>query len=304
MTSSVVAAALGHDPYCGPYTARQKILRLTPPLPQTPAMLRGDLCEDACLRYAAMCNEQEYGPLKVVKPELVVHANGWSGDSCDALYYDACGNLVALGEAKTDGTGIGWGEPGTDQIPDRVLIQSCMHLYHYPQAQQVWVPVLFGGFSFQFALYVVRRNQALIDDLMQEAEAWHRRYIVGDEIPPVTSRDLCALQDAWPFDMESEMAMTPELEAWALKKAEYQAARKNICEQEDEAKAHIINLMQDHGCVSSPRVKISYRNSTYTTTDWEALARHLGATQEQIDAHIQVKKGARVLRVTLPKTKR
>lgn len=82
-------------------------------------------------------------------------------------------------EVKTARSPVGWGEPGTDEIPEAYLIQvqHYMAVTAYPVAD---VAALIGGNDFR--LYEVPADHELQEILMEkEAEFWK---MVQDGIPP------------------------------------------------------------------------------------------------------------------------
>jgi putative phage-type endonuclease len=86
-------------------------------------------------------------------------------------------------EAKTARSSIGWGEPGTDEIPEIYQVQ----VHHYMAVTGLKgadIPVLIGGSDFR--IYHVERDDELIDILIeQEAMFWER--VQKKEPPEATS---------------------------------------------------------------------------------------------------------------------
>lgn len=301
ITSSSLSSLLGLNRYAGPLSAQLEIKGQLPASPPSPATLRGDLCEPACLEFARMSQSEDLGTQLILRrPEMVVHPEGWSAVNTDAVYEDADGNAIALGEAKTVGAreAVNWGAPGGDKVPDEVLVQCCWHLRHWPQHNVVWVPVLFGGWAFEFALYAVHRNQRLIDDLTAEAKAWHARYIMGDEIAPADHRDLDAVKQVWPRNTEGQIEMTPELESWCAQKVRWREIRKQAKENESLAEVRIAEILRDHDGSVSERYSVTYRaTAPKINIDWKGVAESMGATQEQIAPYKKSQPGHRRLTV-------
>lgn len=75
-------------------------------------------------------------------------------------------------ELKTAGDADGWGTPGTDEIPERYILQVQQQMAVLGHAEaDVAVLIRLGDFR----IYTVRRNQPLIDRLTEiEAELWER----------------------------------------------------------------------------------------------------------------------------------
>jgi putative phage-type endonuclease len=90
-------------------------------------------------------------------------------------------------ECKTSGTFMAkeWGEPGTDEVPERYLIQT-----HHQMIVMGWVvvdiPVLIGGSNF--AIYTVERNKELCE-LIVETERNFWELIQRGELPPINWDD-------------------------------------------------------------------------------------------------------------------
>lgn len=89
----------------------------------------------------------------------------------------------AVVEAKTTGNRGAWGEAGTDEVPDHVLVQV-HHQMAVVGCDVAWVPALMPGFkSLEVVVYRVERNQDLIDQIL-EAGTQFWKYVERD-IQPV-----------------------------------------------------------------------------------------------------------------------
>jgi predicted phage-related endonuclease len=303
ITSSVAPAVFGVDPYTGPLTAAMRIRRELPQWDGNAATLRGDLCEPACLQYAALRLSEQCGEEVVwSKAPFRAHENGWSGDSTDCLFRTAAdGRLIALGEAKTVSARQAekWGQPGTDQVPDPVLIQCCWHLHHWTEVDVVWVPALMGGWDFEFQLYRVERKQALIDELVREAADWYDRHIRRGEPVPPTGLDTESLRHRWPAATVASCELTPEMERWAAEKARWRALRIEAEANEELARARLVEALGEHGAAGNDDWSITFRNTKpRTKVDWKALAEALQPPPELLAQYTYTAPGARSLTVT------
>jgi predicted phage-related endonuclease len=308
ITSSIAAAILGMDPYTSPYGARLKLLGLDEHS-TSKAAERGNYCEVACLNYAADRAAEQYGiPITWMKPEFAPHKNGWSGASTDAfLVKKDGGEMLALVEAKTASQTDDYGEPGTDEIPDRHIVQCCWHLYHHPAASICYVPVLLGGYKFRFEMYMVRRNARLIDSFVAEARSWYEDHIIADGRLDPDHRDLDPLRYAYPLASEPPLDMTDDREHWAQEKLKWEQAKQAAAKQEATAKARIIELLAQHESARNERISITYRNSKpRAITNWRAVAEALNPPPEIIAQHTTLPDAAqpnRALKVTALKSK-
>lgn len=135
---------------------------------ETAAQKAGNLCEDAVLNWFM----EETGS-KIRRNQSRVHSNGIMAANLDALVE---GKKQGV-EAKTTGL-MGpiqtseWGEAGTDEIPERVIVQCQHQMAVVPDLEMVWVPALIGGLGFR--LYKVERNDEFISGLEElELSFWN-----------------------------------------------------------------------------------------------------------------------------------
>lgn len=90
--------------------------------------------------------------------------------------FTTCGRVVEL---KTSRSADGWGEPGSDHVPESYIVQ----VHHQMAVADAWVAdiaVLIGGSDFR--VYTVERNQLLAERIMEIELAFWRR--VQKEEPP------------------------------------------------------------------------------------------------------------------------
>lgn len=112
------------------------------------------------------------------------------------VYGARCANLDGIRPASVDDpfiveaktTGIvgpadsAYGEEGTDELPDRVLIQVHHQFGVCGEGYRIaWVPVLIGGVGFR--MYRVDRNGDLVATVVEAAEKFWRDYVAADLQP-------------------------------------------------------------------------------------------------------------------------
>lgn len=137
--------------------------------PESDAIIVGQMCERAVLDWFA----KETGK-KIIKNQSRVHDNGIMAASFDAL---VVGDGTEAVEAKTTGVTSRlnveeWGEVGTDEVPNYIIIQCQHQMAVLPELKTVWVPVLLGGVGFR--MYRIERNLQLIEHLEKtESEFWN-----------------------------------------------------------------------------------------------------------------------------------
>jgi putative phage-type endonuclease len=112
-----------------------------------------------------------------IPPRLVRSpSTPWLLASLDRVTND--GRIV---EIKTTRTAEGWGESGTDEVPDWYLLQVS-HQLLTTGADAAEVAVLIGGSDFR--RYTIGRPKALLDSLLRSEETFWARHQANDPPEP------------------------------------------------------------------------------------------------------------------------
>ena len=115
--------------------------------------------------------------------QLDVHRDSPDGilsSNLDAL--SLSNKRVAL-EAKTTSNSKDYGEPGSDQVPDRVIVQ-CQHHCYVNELDLVYIPVLMARYDrLKREIYVVKRNEDLIKSIVTADHFFWNEHVVP-HIPP------------------------------------------------------------------------------------------------------------------------
>ena len=178
--ASEAGAVLGLSPYRSPLRVWQEKVGLITPDPPGIPMRAGNALESLVLDLfqeetgkvvgdrQAEFEDEEY-------PFLKCHVDGLA-DS---------GEIV---EAKTTGSDKGWGEPGTDQIPQVYLAQVTVQMY-LAGLRIAYVPVLIGREDFR--IYKVERDEELEKMVLPRlVKFWTENVEKNVAPPPVTLSDL------------------------------------------------------------------------------------------------------------------
>lgn len=147
-----------------------------------------------------------------------------------------------LFEAKTTGSAEGWGEPGTDQVPQPYLIQV-QHYLIVTKLPVADIAVLIGGQRYrQYEVPADRELQELILD--GEQEFWQR---IVDRRPPEPAFEradtIKLLRRLYPGTNGQRLVATQEQEEWRrvyAQASEQQALYQGVA---DGAKAHLLATM-------------------------------------------------------------
>lgn len=326
--ASDISAAIGLDPYRKPLDVWMEKRGLAEPFAGNEHTRWGNRIEPV-LREALAEEVGTFGPAVPANTTMIMESFGaariadlrtdqrqvtvyhpslrtiWA--TPDELYYD--GRLVAGGEVKNKGARVAhrWGESGTDEVPDEVLVQ-CLVGMRCCELEDWYVGAYFGGADYR--VYRLRYDHAVAEQVIDQALGFWHDYVLPGKMPAVTGgEDVArALAKLFPAPDETVDDATPEeAEAiWAL--IEARAARDTAdaikSEIENRVRAMIGNrkgLACAAGKVTWSRVKDSIR-----TDDAAVVADLAKQYPEAVDlavrAHTSARPGGRRLLVTPAKT--
>lgn len=178
--ASEAGAVLGLSPYRSPFKVwQEKTGQIIPDPPGIP-MRAGNALESLVLdlfqeETGKMVGDRQAEFIDKAHPFIVCHVDGVA-DS---------GEIV---EAKTTGSDKGWGEPGTDQIPQVYLAQVTVQMY-LAGLRIAYVPVLIGREDFR--IYKVERDEELEKMVLPRlVKFWTDHVEKNIAPPPVTLSDL------------------------------------------------------------------------------------------------------------------
>ncbi|HBF11817.1 MAG TPA: hypothetical protein DDW49_00255 [Deltaproteobacteria bacterium] len=196
----------------------------------------GNLCEDAVLKWF----RKETG-FKITRNQFRVHENGFMAAHLDAVIH----HEHAIVEAKTAGIITPfdrdqWGEIGTDQIPEKYIVQ-CQHQMAVMGAEIkiVWVPVLLGGVGFR--MYRVERNDDLIQSLQHLEEQFWKEHVQKNIPPPDSLPSLEIIKRLQRIPKKIVPIEDSLIQGWLDAKATASAASK----LKDESERKILAALED-----------------------------------------------------------
>lgn len=145
-------------------------------------------------------------------------------------------------EVKTARSGQGWGEPGTDEIPEAYALQVQHYLCvtGYAVAD---VAVLISGSDFR--LYEVHADRELQDMLIEAEAAFWQRVITGNEPEPITFAEV--QQRYGRSNAAGAVLAGPEVAEAVIELARIKAQIKALEVAEEEAKAIVVRAFSDRG---------------------------------------------------------
>lgn len=243
---SDAAAIVGRDPY---KTAHEVALRITGQLEPDPSLedqdhiLFGHEIETVLANIYARKNKVVlYEPITLLHPRYSFIAvnidRRIKGNPEIAL------EMKNVGGFTVENEGDRWGSPGTDEVPQRIILQ-CQHGMMVDESIKLF-HVLRCHAGNQFQQFVVERNAELIAALEAIEVEFYNNVMVGDLPPPdwehTTTSDVLRRSFR---NVKGIIEDKPELALWtdAWEQAQAQLDRAKVLEE--SLKNHILHLMGD-----------------------------------------------------------
>lgn len=191
-----------------------------------------------------------------------------------------------------------WGESGTAEIPLHYYMQVQWYLMAM-KARKGHVVALIGLDDLRH--YQVRADIKLHQQMVVTARDWWDKYIVGGERPPLEGT---ALETEWlkRTPQTSEEVLDGEAVEGAAEVFRdllmYQSERKDAEAAEESAKNWLREKIGSHKGMRFANGSVSWSAmSERYATDWESVAKELGADEVLIGKHTTKKPSSRVFRV-------
>jgi len=174
--SSDAAAVLGLHPFRTPLDVWLDKTDKIDGFQGNEATRRGDLLEPVILK---MTEDEIGSPIRAPKQTFV---KGVLRGNIDGMVDKFCKGGIIV-EAKSSLHPVGWGEPGSDIIPQHVLIQV-MHQMICADSDEAIVSKL--GAFFDLSIYHAYYDLDAAEKIEEYCERWWRDYVVADVEPEVT----------------------------------------------------------------------------------------------------------------------
>jgi predicted phage-related endonuclease len=196
-----------------------------------------------------------------------------------------------------------WGETAAE-IPERIQLQCWW--YMACMEYDAWDVVALIGDTPR--VYEITRDREAERAMIERAEEWYRRYIVGDEMPEMGASEAAAqwLQRTFPTHKRPDLRFaTTEEVALLTEYAEVRIAMAGLQRRKDELENAIkLAIAEKEGLVWETGKFTWRRSKDSQVTDWESLAlalltHHIKDEAERervLDSYTRTKPGTRRIR--------
>lgn len=165
----------------------------------------------------------------------------------------------------------GFGEPGTDQIPDYYLVQVAVYMAitAYP------VFDVCASIAGEYPeVYPVERDMELENTILEKLDEWYKTYIVGNKEPEIDSSKSCAeyLAAKYPRNFQPLKQADETTEQLISRLAEIKYHLESYEEQEEAIKNLLKNYIGDADGVQGISGKVAWKATKDTKkTDYAAI---------------------------------
>lgn len=237
--SSDVSAICGLDPFRNEYDVwLEKTGQLDPERSNKPWLQMGNDFESVILNRAERAlgalRRNQFRSLKSEGIPVASHIDAIVVATGEPVEAKSCGVFWPVEEQ--------WGDPGTDQVPDRVVLQSQIHMA-VTKKSVCHVPALFWGLKQE--LYEVPRDDEMLGDLLDYLTTWWERHVIKREPPEnhvTPSLEILKRVRREP-DSVIDLSGNPDIDRLVFEWQQAGLHKKEAEDEQDERKAEIITLL-------------------------------------------------------------
>lgn len=282
ISASQIARIVGCSPYGGPYSVWLEVTDRAPIKAETEAQRMGHLLEPVVL---TMYEDRVKNLVKRNIGTQVHHERDWQCATPDGICDDRWDEWLV--EAKTVAfDGDGWGEDGTEEIPAHYYaqVQWQMSVTGHKRCD---VATLFGGREFR--IYPIKRNDALIEQLLAAGKKFFDAHVATGIAPPIDGSDAAGefLKTRFPLELYPLTDAPPEADELIAEylEASGEAARAEM--RKNAAKMALCELMGDCAGIKAASGYVATWKTASAAVDWKAVAEELGATPAIAEKHMK-----------------
>jgi predicted phage-related endonuclease len=275
ITSTDVGPIFGVDAYRTAFDVWAEKHGHAPPFEPTARMLMGKDVEQGIVKtYSRITGRQtEWRDETIRHPE-----RKWMAASPDALVYGPGAALARVVDAKL----VFWDQRRKWSAGPPEGLQMQLWWLMAVLGAEVSDIVAWAG-EDEPRIYEIERDREAERVVIAKCEEWHRRYVLGDETPPISGSKAAAawLQQAFPHDNRPNMREATDeeielLEEYAMVRLDQKEAtdRRNVMENQ------IKLAIADREGLKWPGGKFTWRlTKDREKVDWKALGTHLLITR-------------------------
>ena len=277
--ASEAPAAVGMSRWESPMSLWARKLRLVPEQEQSPAMLLGELMEPVL----AELYERQTGERLRRRKQLLRHPeHAFMLASLDRV---RTGRRIV--ELKHTASGQGYGEPGTDEVPDEVLVQV-VHQMAVLDAPEADVAVLVGGRA-PLRIYTIARDRRAEDLVIEEERAFWRHVTERTE-PPVDGSEATAraIAERYPRDNGTELEAAADIAEALAALRDVRAAIDRHEQTERQLRSVIEDAMGEASVLVAPGIgRVTWKAQERRTVDWRAIALRAAADAGMAEEYLE-----------------
>jgi len=231
------------------------------------AMRRGLQMEPTILRIFA---EENAGLLLQEQVHARDEKHEWIGSTIDGLVLPD--KTLGVDAKNVRFKGEEWGDPGTDEVPDYILVGMQWHIHNH-RLEKVKIAALFSGADFHE--YVIERHDDLIGSLLERAFKFKMDHLDANMPPDLDSSEDSKrfIRAAYPKDMLPLRAATAQ--EWELARQLYtlEALADQYQDGVDTVKNQLKALIGEAAGIAGRGFQLTYKKSRDTSKiDWGKVA--------------------------------
>jgi predicted phage-related endonuclease len=260
-------------------------------------MLLGVLLEDGIRQFASQKLDLEFE-----KPTTVIHKEypfiADSADGVAAVEGEQFKKAATL-ECKLHGSVVAkeFGQPGTDAVPERTYIQAQWHNMVWDTPVCYVVPVL-AGFVMEAPIYPVKRDPDLEEAMIFKAKNFYEQHIVTGVEPELDGLDSTVeyIKNRYKEVLPGKEVIQAEgkVSDWVDQLLGLKAAIKKMEQDKKSIENRIKEVIGDRYGVQGPGWRATWGEvKGRAKTDWESLAKELGASRSDIEKYTSIGAGYR-----------
>lgn len=283
--ASEVPALARVSPYGdGPLDVWLRKKDLAAPIEENVAMESGHRLEPVIAQWYA--DDTGIDPARLVLADTLRHpAVECALATPDRLLLGVDGKPVRNVQVKNVGGRMGWRWTHEDDgVPDDVRVQIEWEMA-VVGVDETDVAVLIAGTDFR--VYRIKRDPELGEALLDVGQRFWRDHVLADVPPQLdeTESTLRYLRARYPRSGGGTKEAAPTAGGWVHQWREASAAEKEAESRRKFAEAMLKDEIGDADGITGPWGKASWKLDQRGRVRWEAVARALGATEQEIEKH-------------------